>query len=64
MAEERLEVLAKYRSKLRECREIEARLKSARDGVADLGREYEETEANLRALQVNLFVSFSHGCFR
>jgi 26S proteasome regulatory subunit T4 len=50
-AEERLTVLETYRKKLRELRELEARLKSNREGVSDLVKEFNETEENLKALQ-------------
>jgi ribosomal protein S17 len=51
-AEERLVVLEQYRKKLRELREFEAKLKANRAGVADLVKEFNETEDNLKALQV------------
>jgi len=50
-AEERLAVLDTYRKKLRELRELESRLKSNRESVADLVKEFNETEDNLKALQ-------------
>lgn len=50
-AEERLAVLDTYRKKLRELRELEARLKSNRESVAGLVKEFNETEDNLKALQ-------------
>mmetsp|Transcript_49545 Transcript_49545/g.112471 ORF Transcript_49545/g.112471 Transcript_49545/m.112471 type:complete len:392 (-) Transcript_49545:364-1539(-) len=49
--EERIAVLEKYRVKLRELRELEARLKSNRAAVQDLVKEFNETEDNLKALQ-------------
>jgi len=51
-AEERLAVLDNYRKKLRELRELEARLKANRASVHDLVKEFNETEDNLRSLQV------------
>lgn len=50
--EDRLAALDSYRKKLRELRELEARLKSNRASVADLVSEYNKTEEDLRALQV------------
>eukprot|EP00615_Pteridomonas_danica_P008304 CAMPEP_0114359046 /NCGR_PEP_ID=MMETSP0101-20121206/22725_1 /TAXON_ID=38822 ORGANISM="Pteridomonas danica, Strain PT" /NCGR_SAMPLE_ID=MMETSP0101 /ASSEMBLY_ACC=CAM_ASM_000211 /LENGTH=393 /DNA_ID=CAMNT_0001502397 /DNA_START=25 /DNA_END=1206 /DNA_ORIENTATION=+ len=50
-AEDRIVVLESYRKKLRDLRELEARLKSNREGVADLVSEFNETEENLKALQ-------------
>jgi hypothetical protein len=51
-AEERVGVLEKYRKKLRELRELEAKLKSNRLAVGDLVKEFNQTEDNLKALQV------------
>ena len=50
-AEERLAVLDEYRKKMRELRELEARLKSNRVAVTDLVKEFNETEDALKALQ-------------
>jgi 26S proteasome regulatory subunit T4 len=50
-AEERVGVLEKYRKKLRELCELEAKLKSNRLAVADLVKEFNQTEDNLKALQ-------------
>lgn len=50
-AEERLQVLDDYRKKMRELRELEARLKSNRTSVTDLVKEFNETEDALKALQ-------------
>lgn len=50
-AEERLAVLDEYRKKMRELRELEARLKSNRVAVTDLVKEFNDTEDALKALQ-------------
>ena len=50
--EDRLAALDAYRKKLRELRELEARLKSNRASVQDLVAEYNKTEEDLRALQM------------
>jgi uncharacterized protein (DUF3084 family) len=63
--EDRLAALDNYRKKLRELRELEARLKSNRASVADLVAEYNKTEEDLRALQVRRLVRqnpFDPGC--
>ena len=65
--EERIAVLEKYRVKLRELRELEARLKSNRAAVQDLVKEFNETEDNLKALQVPPLcelIYVSHECIR
>uniref|UniRef100_A0A7S3XWW7 AAA+ ATPase domain-containing protein n=1 Tax=Heterosigma akashiwo TaxID=2829 RepID=A0A7S3XWW7_HETAK len=49
--EERKQVLDQYRKKIREHREMEARLKKMRNDVKDLVTEYNETEEKLKALQ-------------
>ena len=49
--EERVQVLDSYRKKLRELRELEARLKSNRADVTDLVKEFNTTEDNLKSLQ-------------
>mmetsp|Transcript_28826 Transcript_28826/g.37887 ORF Transcript_28826/g.37887 Transcript_28826/m.37887 type:complete len:403 (-) Transcript_28826:130-1338(-) len=49
--EEKKQVLDQYRKKIREHREMEARLKKMRDDVKDLVKEYNETEDKLKALQ-------------
>ena len=49
--EVRLQVLEDYRKKVREHREIEAKLKNSRQGNKDLVKEFEETEYALKALQ-------------
>ena len=40
MADDRVQVLDGYRKKLRELRELEARLKSNRESVTDLVKEF------------------------
>uniref|UniRef100_A0A7S2V015 AAA+ ATPase domain-containing protein n=1 Tax=Fibrocapsa japonica TaxID=94617 RepID=A0A7S2V015_9STRA len=49
--DERKQVLEQYRKKIKEHREMEAKLKKMREDVKDLVREYNETEDNLKALQ-------------
>lgn len=51
MADDRVQVLDGYRKKLRELRELEARLKSNRESVTDLVTEFNTTEDNLKSLQ-------------
>ncbi len=51
MADDRVQVLDGYRKKLRELRELEARLKSNRESVTDLVKEFNTTEDNLKSLQ-------------
>jgi 26S proteasome regulatory subunit T4 len=48
---EREQVLERYRAKIREHRETEARLKSIREDVKDLVTRYQKTEDDLSALQ-------------
>jgi len=48
---EREQVLDQYRAKIREHREVEARLKRMREDVKDLVARYEKTEDDLQALQ-------------
>lgn len=48
---EREQVLEQYRAKIREHREVEARLKRLRDDVRGLGKRYQKTEDDLTALQ-------------
>jgi 26S proteasome regulatory subunit T4 len=50
-ADDRVQVLDGYRKKMRELRELEARLKSNREGVTDLVKEFNTTEDNLKSLQ-------------
>ena len=51
MADDRVQVLDGYRKKLRELRELESRLKSNRESVTDLVKEFNTTEDNLKSLQ-------------
>ena len=53
-ADERIQVLDNYRKKMRDLRELSARLKSNRESVKDLVKEYNKTEDDLKALQVKL----------
>ena len=53
-AEERLAVLDAYRKKMRELRELEARLKANRESVKEMEKEFDETENNLKSLQVRV----------
>merc|ERR1712238_463020 len=48
---EREQVLDDYRAKIREHREVEARLKRMREDVKGLGKRYQKTEDDLSALQ-------------
>ena len=48
---EREQVLDEYRAKIREHREVEARLKRMREDVKGLGKRYQKTEDDLGALQ-------------
>jgi 26S proteasome regulatory subunit T4 len=48
---EREQVLDDYRAKIREHREVEARLKRMREDVKGLGKRYQKTEDDLTALQ-------------
>ncbi|KAL3915759.1 MAG: hypothetical protein SGILL_005495, partial [Bacillariaceae sp.] len=48
---EREQVLDDYRAKIREHREVEARLKRMREDVRGLGKRYQKTEDDLSALQ-------------
>lgn len=48
---EREQVLDDYRTKIREHREVEARLKRMREDVKGLGKRYQKTEDDLSALQ-------------
>jgi 26S proteasome regulatory subunit T4 len=48
---EREQVLEQYRAKIREHREVEARLKRMRENVKDLVARYQKTEDDLSALQ-------------
>ena len=48
---EREQVLVEYRAKIREHREVEARLKRLRDDVRGLVQRYQKTEDDLQALQ-------------
>ena len=48
---EREQVLDEYRAKIREHREVEARLKRMREDVKGLGKRYQKTEDDLSALQ-------------
>ena len=48
---EREQVLESYRAKIREHREVEARLKRMREDVKGLGARYQKTEDDLTALQ-------------
>ncbi|KAF1328283.1 26s protease regulatory subunit 10b, partial [Globisporangium splendens] len=49
--EERAQVLNAYKAKVREHREMESRVKSMRENVKALVREYNKTEDDLKALQ-------------
>jgi len=49
--QDRLDVLEKYRAAVRKHREVDARLKSSRESVKDLVKEYNDTEDALKALQ-------------
>ncbi|KAJ0403825.1 hypothetical protein P43SY_003922 [Pythium insidiosum] len=51
MDEERIQVLNAYKAKVREHREIESRVKSLRENVKNLVKEYNKTEDDLKALQ-------------
>merc|ERR1719223_1967678 len=48
---EREQVLEQYRAKIREHREVEARLKRMREDVKGLATRYQKTEDDLNALQ-------------
>ena len=48
---EREQVLDEYRAKIREHREVEARLKRMREDVKGLAKRYQKTEDDLSALQ-------------
>lgn len=49
--EERQAALSRYRTKLIESREWEAKLKNLRLEIKDLQKEYDLTEENIKALQ-------------
>ncbi|GLD99434.1 hypothetical protein PINS_up008153 [Pythium insidiosum] len=51
MDEERIQVLNAYKAKVREHREIDSRVKSLRENVKNLVKEYNKTEDDLKALQ-------------
>ena len=51
-ADDRVAVLEKYKKVVRDHREMETRLKNNRESVKDLGKEYQQTEDALKALQV------------
>ena len=51
IANEREQILEQYRSKIREHREVEARLKRMREDVRGLVERYQKTEDDLSALQ-------------
>jgi 26S proteasome regulatory subunit T4 len=51
VANEREQILEQYRSKIREHREVEARLKRMREDVRGLVERYQKTEDDLSALQ-------------
>ncbi|TMW56626.1 hypothetical protein Poli38472_006636 [Pythium oligandrum] len=51
MDDERAQVLNAYKNKVREHREMESRVKSLRDNVKTLVKEYNKTEDDLKALQ-------------
>jgi len=50
-ADDRVAVLEKYKKVVRDHREMETRLKNNRESVKDLGKEYQQTEDALKALQ-------------
>jgi hypothetical protein len=55
---ERQAVLEAYRKKVREHREMEARVKAMREEVKSLVKSYNKTEDDLKALQASTLVGF------
>lgn len=50
-AERREQALADYRKKLLKHKEIDTKVRSLRDSVKDLKKDYDKTEDDLKALQ-------------